>query len=446
MPKAQQVEFLLAGVRDTNGSPLSAGLVYSYDAGTTNDRALYSASDKGTSHAQGVALDAYGRLQAWADGAYKIVIKTAAGVTLYTFDNVVYGYDDGELKWGGTSGGTGNAQTVTISSVTALTSGLRVIFIAGASNSGATTLNVSGLGAVAIKRLDGTTALSTNDILSGDIVDVIYDTGAGGRFRMLNPAPNRTAFYGGASGGSANAQTITVSPSISGVSTGMTFDFYAGFNNTGSTTLNVNGTGAVTIYKDNLKALEPDDLIAGLMYRVIYYSASYFLVGRTDDRRMSGTGTAVTIASSSGETSLYLVRIPANTLGLTRALRFTCLVKTSNTSGSALSATFRLKYGSTTQVTDTATYSAIASGSSPQYTKFECIIQAGGATNAQRILYHALNNFAAVGVPATAAGFACYQDGTIDMTAFQDLEFTAQLNVVSANATCVMKSAFVEFI
>lgn len=315
MPKAQQVEFLLAGVRDTNGNPLSAGLVYSYSAGTTNAKALYSASDKSTSHAQGVALDGYGRLQAWGDGAYKIVIKTSAGVTLYTFDNVLYGYDDGELKWGATSTGSANTQAVSISSVTSLVDGLRVIFIAGYSNSGAMTLNVSSLGAVAIKKLDGTTALAANDILAGDIVDVIYDSGAGGHFRVLFPNLNRVANYAGTSGGSANAQTITPIPTISAYASGQRFQFLAGFSNTGATTINVAGLGVKTIKRlDGTTDLVANDIVVGDMVDIEYESGVgvFRLLSPTFNRRAlfcgtsGGTANALTMTANPVVTALAI--------------------------------------------------------------------------------------------------------------------------------------------
>lgn len=279
MPKAQQVEFLLAGVRDTNGNELAAGLVYSYAAGTTTAKALYSASDKSTSHAQGVALDGNGRLQAWGDGAYKFVIKTAAGTTVYTFDNVLYGYDDGELKWGGTSAGTGNAQTVSISSVTALSNGLRITFIAGNSNSGAATLNVSSLGAVAITKIDGSTALSSGDIIAGDLLDVVYDSGGGGRFRIITPPLNRTFTWGGTSGGSANAQTITTSPVTASYVAGQKFEFIAGNTNTGATTLNVNSLGAKNVFNSRTGvALKGKEIFTGGLYAVVYDGTQFQLL------------------------------------------------------------------------------------------------------------------------------------------------------------------------
>jgi hypothetical protein len=56
----------------------------------------------------------------------------------------------------------------------ALTTGMRVRFLASAANTGATTLNLNSLGAKNIYKY-GSHALEANDILTGQIVTVVYD-------------------------------------------------------------------------------------------------------------------------------------------------------------------------------------------------------------------------------------------------------------------------------
>lgn len=58
--------------------------------------------------------------------------------------------------------------------------GLRVIW--PAANTGATVINVSGLGNAAIKRLDGS-AMTEGDITNGGISDIVYD---GSNFRLIS--------------------------------------------------------------------------------------------------------------------------------------------------------------------------------------------------------------------------------------------------------------------
>jgi hypothetical protein len=72
--------------------------------------------------------------------------------------------------------GAANVYAVTLAPVPgAYAAGLQVTFKAANANTGASTLNVNGLGAEAIKKSGGATALATGDILAGQIVSVVYD-------------------------------------------------------------------------------------------------------------------------------------------------------------------------------------------------------------------------------------------------------------------------------
>jgi hypothetical protein len=77
---------------DNNGDPLSGGLVYSYDAGTTTPRATYTSSTGGTANSNPIVLDSAGRTPAeiWlTEGyAYKFIVRTSAGVLIGTYDNI----------------------------------------------------------------------------------------------------------------------------------------------------------------------------------------------------------------------------------------------------------------------------------------------------------------------------------------------------------------------
>ena len=80
--------------------------------------------------------------------------------------------------WAGTSGGTANAQTLTPSpALGSLTGNPSYEFLAGATNTSSLTLNVSGTGATAVKRADGT-ALTGGEVKSGTKYVVTYDGSA----------------------------------------------------------------------------------------------------------------------------------------------------------------------------------------------------------------------------------------------------------------------------
>lgn len=92
-----------------------------------------------------------------------------------------------------TSGGSANAQTLTYGvAPNNYTQGDTYTFIAGFSNSGATTLNVNALGAKAVTK-NGATALAGGEILVGAVVTCMYD---GTQFQLTDGAltvPNTVA-------------------------------------------------------------------------------------------------------------------------------------------------------------------------------------------------------------------------------------------------------------
>lgn len=74
---------------DSNGDSLSGGKVYTYIAGTSTNKATYTAQDEVTPNANPVVLDSNGEADIWlGSGGYKIVLKTSADVTQWTVDDV----------------------------------------------------------------------------------------------------------------------------------------------------------------------------------------------------------------------------------------------------------------------------------------------------------------------------------------------------------------------
>lgn len=88
---------------------------------------------------------------------------------------------------GGTSGGSANAQTVTTTAPTSFTlaTGSRLYFVAGATNTAAMTLAVNAGTATAVYRRTsvGATALGGGEVISGNIVGVMYD---GTRWQIIS--------------------------------------------------------------------------------------------------------------------------------------------------------------------------------------------------------------------------------------------------------------------
>ena len=96
-------------------------------------------------------------------------------------------FRDGAMNWGGTSGGTANAQTITLTPApAAYYTGMEIKFIPGNTSTSATvTLNVNGLGAKSVKTTLGNDLQLGNLDANGSIAHVVYD---GTNFVLLNPA------------------------------------------------------------------------------------------------------------------------------------------------------------------------------------------------------------------------------------------------------------------
>lgn len=151
-----------------------------------------------------------------------------------------------------TSTNVGNAYTVALDPVvTAYSAKTAFAFKASAANTGAVTLNAGG-GAKALVREDGT-ALQANDIASGAVLTVVFDT-ATDSFRVTEmvasqvglaiQAQTYTAF---STAGVAPTFTLTASPAIAAYAAGQRFRVKFGAAGNGADTLNINALGAKSI-------------------------------------------------------------------------------------------------------------------------------------------------------------------------------------------------------
>lgn len=78
---------------DSNGNPLSGGLIYTYAAGTSTPAATYTSSSGLIQHSNPIVLDAAGRVptgEIWLTfgTSYKFVLKTSNDVLIGTYDNI----------------------------------------------------------------------------------------------------------------------------------------------------------------------------------------------------------------------------------------------------------------------------------------------------------------------------------------------------------------------
>lgn len=102
--------------------------------------------------------------------------------------NAIKGFT-GSVLVTGTDGGSVNAYTLTPTrALPSYSTKMSALFIPNVTNTGATTLNISGLGALAVKRIDGA-ALTSGDLQAGSIYTAFYN---GTEFRLTAVTKNYT--------------------------------------------------------------------------------------------------------------------------------------------------------------------------------------------------------------------------------------------------------------
>jgi hypothetical protein len=156
----------------------------------------------------------------------------------------------------GIGGGAANAQTVTTTpNITSLTAGTFVTWLPVAANTTSTPTLAAGTTASTTITECGTVALRAGDLLSTVWALAQYD---GTEWVLQNPING--ACEGGVptTGGTANAQTLTLAPVLPAYFPGLVLNALAGFTNTGAMTLNV-GPGAVSVTKCGTTALVAGD-------------------------------------------------------------------------------------------------------------------------------------------------------------------------------------------
>lgn len=173
-----------------SGVPYASGKVYFYSNYPTCTTLKNTWSDSAGSvlNTNPVILDSAGRATIFGSGAYCQVLKDSNDNTVWT----KYTSDTSSasnLGWGGTSGGTANAQTLSVSTFTQV-DGQTLYFIAGTTNTSSMTLNVNSSGAAAVVKTNGSTTsfLTGFEVVAGSVVGVTY-VAATGQFQLItNPS------------------------------------------------------------------------------------------------------------------------------------------------------------------------------------------------------------------------------------------------------------------
>jgi hypothetical protein len=152
---------------------------------------------------------------------------------------------------------------------------------------------------------------ATNDLPMGSNKHTgVADGTASNHYAAVGQVQGGSLIWGGTSGGTANAQTITLSPAPTAYTTGMRIAFMPGNENTASVTLNVNGLGAKTIKQQGQNALG-GALRTDAPAMVIYDGTDLELI--SDGNRMFCDVYDLTSAQSIGATTTAEVQFASET-------------------------------------------------------------------------------------------------------------------------------------
>lgn len=170
---------------------------------------------------------------------------------------------------------TGSTNTILIAPspvISAYTAGQQFSTKVATTNTSTVTVNVNGLGGKNLYKLNGTTSLVANDIVSGEIISIEYD---GTNFQLISPSAKPKISQDGAEvyssdTGSANAYVVTLVPAITSYTTGADVSFSATNANTGASTVNVNGLGTKNIFKNGSLPLVAGDIKSGQIVVLVY--------------------------------------------------------------------------------------------------------------------------------------------------------------------------------
>lgn len=171
---------------DGNGKPYAGGTVTFYSNYPTCSvlKNTWSNSGQTVLNTNPIVLDSAGRATIFGSGSYCQVLKDMNGNTIWQKETGDAA-STSTLGWGSVSGGTANAQTVTVSGF-ASTNGQTFYFVAGATNTGALTLSVNGGSPISVVKTttSGTAILTGTEVVAGNVIGVTYYSTTG-QFQLV---------------------------------------------------------------------------------------------------------------------------------------------------------------------------------------------------------------------------------------------------------------------
>lgn len=177
-------------------------------------------------------------------------------------------------------------------------------------------------------------------------------------------ASSTSTAWGGTSGGTANVQTVVAATYVG--TNGQLLEFISGFTNTASTTVNVNGSGAVTVYKETPSGpatLTGGEIVAGNLILLGYDGFQFQLLSSTP----SGSGVIGPQTDLASATTTELCSIPSHNVNITGTTTITSLGSTGCSTdfpsyNVIFAGTLTLTYNATSLIMPTAASITTAAG------------------------------------------------------------------------------------
>lgn len=221
---------------DNNGNPLAFGLLTTYAAGTTTPITTYKDSTGGPTNTNPITLNFRGEADIWLQPniAYKFALTDSLGNVIpgWPIDNIV----NSQLLtlYGGVDTGGASAYVINfVANFTALTDGIIIAWIASNANTGASTVNVNGLGVANLLNQDGS-ALRAGQIAVNQVVQMMYKAG------------NWLLLAGSVAGGVLAVAGTAAAPSVSFIANANTGFYLPGSGQIGITQNGI-ASGIITI-------------------------------------------------------------------------------------------------------------------------------------------------------------------------------------------------------
>ncbi len=231
-PNAKQQFF------DNNGRPLVGGKLFTYAAGTSSKRTTYGDSSLSLVNANPIILNFRGECDVWIppNVAYKFVLSPPTDTdpptqSIWTVDQIV----ENQLitLYGGIDSGSVNAYVLTFdASFASYVDGIVIYWIPSSTNTGPSTLNVNGLGALPIADTGGN-PLAPGAIVLNQMTSVVLKSGVW----TLTSSPASSGTFTGTITGITTVEAGTCRYALSGRIVAVRIPVLAGVSNSTACTL-----------------------------------------------------------------------------------------------------------------------------------------------------------------------------------------------------------------